>query len=42
MTEEHEKLSQAFYKKFEGSGAVITEDEFNTLLKDYYFLRKWD
>ena len=42
MTEKDEKLPAAFHKKLDDSGAVITEDELNTLLKEYYALRKWD
>ncbi len=42
MTIEHEKLPAAFYKKLEDSGAVITEDEFGILIKEYYSLREWN
>ena len=42
MTKKHEKLPAAFHKKLDDSKAVITENELNALLKDYYVLRKWD
>jgi aldehyde:ferredoxin oxidoreductase len=42
MTKEQEQLPKAFHKKLEDTGAVITEDEFGTLLKDYHALREWN
>ncbi len=42
MTREDEKLPEVFHNKLEDSGAVITEEELKTLLKEYFSLRKWD
>jgi len=42
MGKKDEKLPEAFHKKLEDSGNVITKDEFNILLKEYYSLRRWN
>jgi len=39
---EDDRLPKPFHKKFEHSDHVLKEDEFETMLKEYYILRGWD
>ncbi len=41
MLPEDEKLPPAFHRPLAGTGEVITEDELNTMLDEYYHLRGW-
>jgi aldehyde:ferredoxin oxidoreductase len=41
MTITEERLPRALHQKLEDSGKVITEDEMETMLKDYYELHGW-
>ncbi|MBU2453280.1 MAG: aldehyde:ferredoxin oxidoreductase, partial [Proteobacteria bacterium] len=42
MKKEHEKLPKPFYMKLEDSGAMISEQQFNTLINQYLSQRAWD
>ena len=39
---EDDRLPKIFHRKLEDSGLVITEDELETMLQDYYRLHGWD
>ena len=39
---EDDRLPKVFHHKLEDSGLVITEDEIETMLQDYYQLHGWD
>ena len=41
MTPEDEKLPRALYRELKDSGKVITEEEMNTMMKEYYQLHGW-
>jgi len=41
MTDEHEKIPEALYKKLKDSGISITKEDFEKMLQDYYALRGW-
>ena len=42
MSSEDERLPKQLHKKIEATGQVITEEELNVMLLDYYRLRGWD
>ena len=42
LSPEDDRLPPRFHKEALESGKIITEDEMNTLLKDYYRVRGWD
>ncbi|MFC1821751.1 aldehyde ferredoxin oxidoreductase family protein [Thermodesulfobacteriota bacterium] len=42
MQPEDDLLPKGFHKALKGSGSVITEEELDYMLKDYYRLRGWD
>lgn len=42
ITGKDDNLPRGLYKPLEDSGKVITEEELNTMLRDYYKLRGWD
>ena len=42
MTPEDERLPKALHQKLKDSGKVITEEELEVMLKDYYRLHGWD
>jgi aldehyde:ferredoxin oxidoreductase len=42
MSSEDERLPKQLHKKIEATGQVITEEELNVMLFDYYRLRGWD
>jgi aldehyde:ferredoxin oxidoreductase len=42
MQPQDDLLPKGFHRALKGSGAVITEAELGTMLKDYYRLRGWD
>jgi len=42
MKPEDERLPKRFHQKLEKTGQVITEEELETMLKDYFILRGWD
>ena len=42
MSSEDERLPKQLHKKIESTGQVITEEELNVMLFDYYRLRGWD
>ena len=37
----HGKLSVALHRKLEDTGAVITEEEMDSMVRDYYRIRGW-
>ena len=39
---EDDRLPKVFHRKLEDSGLVITEEEIETMLQDYYRLHGWD
>ncbi len=39
---EDDRLPKVFHRKLENSGQVITEEELETMLQDYYRLHGWD
>jgi aldehyde:ferredoxin oxidoreductase len=41
MTIQDERLPKALHQALEDSGKVITEDEMETMLKEYYQLHGW-
>jgi aldehyde:ferredoxin oxidoreductase len=42
MKQEDDHLPKALHRRLKDSGKVITEEELNALLKDYYRLHGWD
>jgi aldehyde:ferredoxin oxidoreductase len=42
MKPEDDRLPRRFHQKLEKTGQVISEEELETMLKDYYRLRGWD
>jgi aldehyde:ferredoxin oxidoreductase len=42
MKPEDDRLPKALHRRLKDSGKVITEEELNALLKDYYRLHGWD
>ncbi len=42
MKPEDERLPKSLHRKLENTGDVITEQELNHMLKEYYSLRGWD
>lgn len=41
LTVEDDKLPVALHRKLHDTGAVITEEEMNTMVRDYYRIRGW-
>jgi aldehyde:ferredoxin oxidoreductase len=39
---EDDRLPKVFHRKLEDSGLVMTEEELETMLQDYYQLHGWD
>jgi len=41
LTPEDDKLPDAFHRKLQDTGDVITEEEMNAMVRDYYRIRGW-